>query len=68
MCVHIELSSTKKKSIMMGYDIYEILIGYIGFRKTVSCNLSTHKMYERNNKAYQCLQSRKDMRINICKF
>ena len=70
MCVHIELSSTKKKkqSTIMGYDIYEMLTAYMGLTKTVSCKLWKHKMYDRKNKLYQRLQSRKDIRINICKF
>ena len=68
MCVHIELRSRKKEYIVMGYDIYEMLTAYMGLTKTVSCKLWKHKMYDRKNKLYQRLQSRKDIRINICKF
>ena len=34
----------------MGYDIYEMLTGYMGLTKTVSCKLWKHKMYDRKNK------------------
>ena len=50
MCVHIELRSRKKEYIVMGYDIYEMLTGYMGLTKTVSCKLWKHKMYDRKNK------------------